>query len=104
MLCVLWFSGVSDETFSCFVQGRRVQLPSLMNGPSYKGYMRNRNVVQTIFFFFKRATLTCVHNGENGLKMPYKIQVRKIAIITVQISRLAKRISVLTEAMVEGLD
>lgn len=30
--------------------------------------------------------------------MPYKIQVRKIAIITVQISRLAKRISVLTEA------
>jgi len=51
MLCVLWFSGVSDETFSCFVQGRRVQLPSLMNGPSYKGYMRNRNVVQTIFFF-----------------------------------------------------
>lgn len=36
--------------------------------------------------------------------MPYKIQVRKIAIITVQISRLAKCISVLTEAMVEGLD
>lgn len=30
--------------------------------------------------------------------MPYKIQVRKIAIITVQISRLAKRISELTEA------
>jgi hypothetical protein len=35
--------------------------------------------------------------------MPYKIQLRKIAIVTVQISRLAKRISVLTEAMV-GLE
>lgn len=46
--------------------------------------------------------LTYIING--GLKMPYKIQVRKLAIITVQISRLAKRISVLTEAMVEGLD
>lgn len=48
------------------------------------------------FQFEKRALFTYIING--GVKMPYKIQVRKIAIITVQISRLAKRISVLTEA------
>lgn len=56
----------------------------------------------TIFTSNGQYLPTYIING--GLKMPYKIQVRKIAIITVQISRLAKRISVLTEAMVEGLD
>lgn len=55
--------------------------------------------VQTTIFISKNGQYLRTHiNG--GLKMPYKIQVRKIAIITVQISRLAKRISVLTEAMV----
>lgn len=66
--------------------------------------MRIKHSADDDFQFEKTGNsyFTYIING--GLKMPYKIQVRKIAIITVQISRLAKRISVLTEAMVEGLD
>lgn len=56
------------------------------------------------FQFEKNGQYSLKYIINGGLKMPYKIQVRKIAIITVQISRLAKRISLLTEAMVEGLD
>ncbi len=60
--------------------------------------------MQTTIFNSKNGQYLLKYIINGGLKMPYKIQVRKIAIITVQISRLAKRISLLTEAMVEGLD
>lgn len=66
--------------------------------------MRIKHSADDDFQFKETGNSYLTYRINGGLKMPYKIQVRKIAIITVQISRLAKRISVLTEAMVEGLD